>query len=97
MKQIEKEALLEGVKELIRTVILGMVIPVGAVLIVIKAGINVDLGTFLIPWNIAGAILASGFIGSLQTAIPSAVDKWLHKSDVKSPLDLRGLDTIIQK
>jgi hypothetical protein len=88
------EAVVEGIKEFIRTFILGMLIPIGAALGVIQAGINVELGTFLIQWNLALAVLASGAVGSLNTAIASAFDKWLHEKEIKTPLDLKSLDVL---
>lgn len=92
---IDKEALLESAKEFVRTMGLGMLIPVGAALGVVKQGIDVELGTFLIQWNVSGAILVAGFVGALQVAIPSAVDKWLHKKNVETPFDLKIMDKMI--
>lgn len=87
-------ATVEGIKEFFRTLILGMIIPIGSTIGIIKAGVNVDLGTFGIQWNLALAILVSGFLGSLQVALPKALDKWLHKNSVSTPLDLTRLDSL---
>lgn len=87
----------EGIKELTRTFILGMIPVLVGVLAIIKAGINVELGTFIIQWNVALAVLVAGVIGVIQTAIMSGIDKWLHENDVKTPLDLRGLDRLADK
>lgn len=85
---------IEGFKEFIRTMILGFVPVIGAILLFIKSGINVEVGSFNINWMIALAMLISGFIGIVQTAIMSGFDKWLHENDVKTPLDLRGMDSL---
>lgn len=88
------QPVIEGFKEFVRTMILGLVPVVGAILLFIKSGINVEVGSFNINWMIALAMLVSGFIGVMQTAIMSAFDKWLHKIDVRTPLDLRGMDSL---
>lgn len=85
---------IEALKELIRTFILGELLVLIGVLGVIYSGINQQLGTFVIEWNVALAVLVGGSITNLQTALAAAVDKFLHEHDVKTPLDLRGLDSL---
>lgn len=86
--------LVESFKEGLRTFIGGELWTIVAVLGVIIAGINKELGTFLIQWNVALAILVADTAINLRTAISSAADKWLHEKDVRTVLDLRGLDTL---
>lgn len=88
------EELVSSVQEGLRTFIIGEIFVVIAVLGIIKAGINVELGTFVIAWNVAGAVAASASIVNLQTAIGSALDKFLHKNDVSTPLDLKFMDSL---
>lgn len=98
MKKIKlSEPLLEAIKEFIRTFILGVIPIVGAVLLFIKAGIDTDNGTFNINWVGALAVLVAGVIGVVQTALMSAFDKWVHKNDIKTPLDLESLDSLKEK
>ncbi len=88
------EAKVEALKQFIRTFILGEVWTIAAVLTVIATGINKELGTFMIPWNVALAIFVAETIVNLKTAITSGADKWLHTKDVSTPLDLRSLDSL---
>lgn len=88
---MNKESL-ESLKEGLRTFLLGEIPVIIGVLAIIKSGINVELGTFIISWNVALASFIVGTIGVFQTALASAVDKWLHIKDIKTMFDLRGLD-----
>lgn len=92
-----KMAVLEGVKEFIRTFILGMVVPIGATLVIINNGINVVVGGFNINWLLAASILASGAVSALNTSFMSAIDKWAHKMEFKTPLDLTAMDKLVKK
>ena len=78
-----------ALQELIRTWIQGMVVPVGASLIIIARGIDTEVGGFNINWLLAVSVLASGAIYSLNTAIVSAVDKYFHKKGVETVLDIK--------
>lgn len=86
--------LVEAIKEFARTFILGEIMVLIAVLGIVKSGINVEIGTFVVQWNVALATFASSTIGVVMTALPSAVDKWLHEKDVKTPLDLKSFDAL---
>lgn len=86
--------LVEAVKEFLRTFMLGEIPVLSAILLFIKSGINVEVGTFNINWIVALAMLVSGTIGVFQTALMSAGDKWLHEKDVRTVLDLKGLDAL---
>lgn len=87
-------SVVEGIKEFIRTILLGEIPVLIAVLAIVKAGINIDIGLFLIQWNVALAAFVAGTIGVIQTSGMSALDKWLHLEDVKTPLDLKSLDSL---
>ena len=91
--KLSKE-LTEAVKELIRTFILGEIPVLIAILGVIKSGIDTEVGGFFVKWILVLAILTAGTLGVLQTALMSALDKWLHEKDVKTPLDLKSLDIL---
>lgn len=69
------EALTEGLKELLRVVIIA-VLPV-VILSLEKGEVDYRL------------IIITGVIAALR-----ALDKWLHEKDVKTPLDLKGLDVL---
>ena len=86
--------IVEAIKEFLRTFMLGEIPVLSAILLFIKSGINVEVGTFNINWIVAAAMLASGTIGVFQTALMSAADKWLHEKDVRTVLDLKGLDVL---
>jgi len=88
--------LTEAVKEFVRTFSIGEVLTIIGVLGIIAAGINKELGTFVIQWNVAGALLVADSIVNIKTALGRALDKWLHEKDVRSPFDLRGLDSLIK-
>lgn len=87
-------AFVEALKQFLRTLVLGFIPILGGVLLFIKSGIDTDLGTFNIKWLIVLAMLASGMIGVIQTALMSGFDKWLHEKDVKTPLDLKSMDSL---
>lgn len=91
---MKKEAFISAVQEFLRTIALGMIPVIGGILLFIKSGINVEVGTFNINWMICLAMLVYGFIGVFQTALMSAADKWLHKAGVETPLDLKVLDSL---
>lgn len=88
--------LVEALKEFLRTIILGEIPILGGILLFIKSGIDITVGTFNINWMIALAMFVSGTIGVVQTALMSAADKWLHVNDVKTVLDLEGLNRLKQ-
>ena len=83
-----------AIQEAIRTFILGMILVLVAVLGIIYSGINQELGTFLIEWNVALAVLTGGAITNLQTAIMSGLDKYLYKSGIDTPLNLKSMDKL---
>lgn len=87
--------LVEALKEFIRTFVGGEILTLGEVIGVISMGINKELGTFGIQWNVAMAWLAVGTLANLKVGLTSAIDKWLHESDIKTPMDLKSLDTLI--
>lgn len=89
-----KPEIISAIQEGMRTFVIGEIFVLIAVLGVVKSGINTELGTFIIAWNVAGAVLASGSIVNLQTALGSAIDKFLHKSGVQTPLDFKSLDNL---
>lgn len=88
------DQLVEALKEFIRTLILGMIPVASGVVLFIKSGIDVEVGTFNINWIIAWAMTVAGFLGVVQTSMMSALDKFLHESKVKTPLDLKPLDAL---
>lgn len=89
-----KPEIISALQEFLRTFVFGMVVPVGAFLLVIKSGINVEVGGFNINWLLGASVLASGAISALNTAIVSAVDKFIHKNGISTPLDFKALDDL---
>lgn len=87
---------LEGLKEFIRTVVLGEIPVLIGVLSIVKSGIDIEVGGFKVNGLLALAVFVSGTISVIQTALMSGLDKWLHKSDVKTVLDLTSMDTLKQ-
>lgn len=85
---------LEGLKEFIRTFALGEIPVLIGVLAIVKSGIDIQVGGFRINGILALAVFANGTITVVQTSLMSAADKWLHKSDVKTVLDLEGMDSL---
>lgn len=85
---------ISAIQEFLRTWVLG-IIPglIGAIGVVI-AGIDTEVGGVRINWILAGSILAVQTLSSLQTAIMSAVDKFIHKSGISTPLDFKSLDSL---
>jgi type IV secretory pathway VirB2 component (pilin) len=92
MKRLSPE-MLSAVQEFLRTLVLGEIFTFLAVITIIAAGINRELGTFVIEWNVALAVFVADTLVNLKTSIASAVDKYMHKSGVKTVLDFKGLDT----
>lgn len=86
--------LVSALQEFLRTFLLGLFIPLGATLLVVKNGINIEVGGFDINWLLALSIFVSGVISSLQVAVMSAADKYLHKKGVETPLDFKSLDSL---
>lgn len=83
---------ISALQEFLRTFIQGMVVPFGAAVTIIAKGINTDVGGFNVNWLLVSSILAVGALYALQTGIVSAIDKWLHKKGVETPLDFKSLD-----
>ena len=69
-------------------VILGLVSVIGIIL----AGINKELGTFAIEWNVALATFTVEVLVTVKLALASGVDKWFHKKGVETPLNFKVLD-----
>lgn len=88
------KAVVEALKEFIRTLVLGMIPVLVGALAIVKLGIDVEVGGFSIRWILVLAVLASGFVSVVQTALMSAGDKWLHSNDIKTILDLKSMDSL---
>ena len=73
-----RNAIIEGLKQLIRVALIGIIPVVVA---------QLQAGTW--DWNY---ILLTG-----EIAILTGLDKWLHKSEVETPLDLRVMDVLKEK
>lgn len=86
--------LIESIKEAIRTFSIGEILTVIGVLGIIASGINKELGTFIIQWNVALAFFAFETIVNVKTALGRALDKYIHESGTKTLFDLKGLDTL---
>lgn len=89
-----KDSVVEALKELVRTFILGMIPVFITVLGVINTGIDVKVGGFSIQWILVLSVMTSGVISVIQTALMSAADKWLHENKVRTPLELKGMDSL---
>lgn len=89
-----KPELVSAIQEFLRTLVLGMMTPIAASLLVLKSGINVEVGGFEINWLLAASVLVSGLISAFQTSLLSAVDKYIHKIGVTSIFDFKSLDTL---
>ena len=87
-------ALTEAIKEFIRTLLLGEIPAVIATLGAMKSGIDAELGTFVVEWTLVGAVFVSYTIVNVQTALVRALDKYIHKNGIKTPLDLTSLDSL---
>jgi len=88
------EAMTEALKEFIRNFIIGEIVTLTEVLGIIYLGINQDLGTFMIKWNVAGAVFAGQSIYLIKMCLLTALDKFGHEKKIKTPLDLRPLDAL---
>lgn len=75
MKKLDQHALIEGLKELMRT---GFIAVIPLVIDGLTAGV--------VNWRVIGI---AGAIAVLR-----AFDKWLHEKDVRSPLELTGMDVL---
>lgn len=84
----------EAIKELLRTWALAIIAALVVAIGMVVQGISTSTGEFAINWPVVVAIVATGALTGLQTAIASAVDKFLHKSGVETPLDLESLDSL---
>ena len=81
-----------AIQEFLRTLVIGELFTLMAVLTIMASGINKELGTFVIEWNIALAVFVGDTLVNLKVALGSAIDKFLHKSGVETPLDMKALD-----
>lgn len=88
MKKIDKKALLEAVKELLRTAVLGLIsyLLTGQVL---QSILTSMFGTKLGPVEIAT-------VTGLVTSALKGLDKWLHEKEIETPLDLKGMDKMVK-
>lgn len=87
-----KPEVISAFQQFLRIFILGEIAVFLTVLGVIAGGINTELGTFMIEWNVAGAVAVVETIAAFKIATASAIDKFIHKSGVSTPLDFKGLD-----
>lgn len=71
----KKDAFVEGIKQVVRVAIIGIV-PV------VIAQLQANTWDWRTIW-VAGAI-----------ALLMGVDKWAHKNEIETPLDLKGLDAL---
>jgi len=81
-----------AVQEFLRTLVIGELFTLMAVITIVVSGINRELGTFGIEWNIALAVFIADTLVNLKVALGSSIDKFLHKSGVETPLDMKVLD-----
>jgi len=89
-----KPEVISALQEGLRTFLISEIVTIVVVLGIIAAGINRELGTFLIEWNIALAVLVADSIINLRTGIARGVEKFLYKSGIDSPLNLTSLDNL---
>jgi hypothetical protein len=90
---MQKEAI-SALQEGLRTFIIAEILTLVVVLGIVVAGINKELGTFLIEWNVALAVLVADTIINLRTAIARGVEKYIYKSGIDSPLNLKALEKL---
>jgi hypothetical protein len=88
MKQFDKQALLEGVKEFIRTGVLA------SISYLLTEGVLQGILLWLFGTNLDTVQILG--LTSFLTTLFRSVDKWLHEKDVKSPLDLEVVDTLVK-
>lgn len=87
-----KPEIVSALQEGLRTFLIAEILTVVVVLGIIVAGINKELGTFVIEWNVALAVLVADSIINLRTGIARGIEKYLYKSGIDSPLNLKALD-----
>lgn len=90
---MQKEAI-SALQEGLRTFIIAEILTIVVVLGIIVSGINKELGTFIIEWNVALAVLVADSIVNLRTAIARGIEKYIYKSGVDSPLNLKTLERL---
>lgn len=83
-----------AIQQFVRVVALGGVATLITVLGIISAGIDTELGTFIIRWNVVSAVAAVEMIAVVKVALASAVDKFLHESGIETPFDIKILDSL---
>lgn len=93
MKKLSPE-FVSAVQEFLRTIAAGEILTLVTVLGIITAGINKELGTFMIEWNVAGAVFVAETIVVVKTALVKSVDKYIHKNGISTVLDIRALDSL---
>lgn len=87
-----KPEVVSALQEGLRTFIIAEILTIIVVLGIIVSGINRELGTFLIEWNIALAVLVADTVVNLRTSIARGLEKFIYKSGVETPLNLKSLD-----
>jgi len=83
-----------ALQEFLRTIAMGEIIILSEVLGIIYLGINQELGTFVINWNVALAVFVGQNVFNLKMALLSASDKWFHKKGMSTFLDMKSLDSL---
>lgn len=81
-----------ALQEFLRTLSMGIILGLVSVIGIVLAGINKELGTFAIEWNVALATFVVEVLVTAKLALASGVDKWFHKKGVETPLNFKGLD-----
>lgn len=89
-----KPEIVSALQEGLRTFLIAEILTIVVVLGIIVAGINKELGTFVIEWNVALAVLVADTIINLRTGIARGIEKYLYKSGIDSPLNLKALDNL---
>lgn len=91
---IMHKELVSAIQEFLRTLIIGEIFVLMEILGIIYLGINQELGTFIIQWNVALAVFVAQTVLLVKVSLGSALDEYLHKQGIQTPLDLQSLDAL---
>lgn len=88
------DELVSALQTFLRSVVIGLLMTTIVILGVAMSGINKDTGEISINWAVIKAIFFVEMIVVVRNAIPAAIDRYLHKSGIETPLNMKGLDQL---
>lgn len=88
------DELVSALQTFLRSIVIGLLMTTITILGIAMSGVDKDTGAISINWAVIRAVFFVEMAVVVRNAIPSAIDRYLHKSGIKTPLDMEGLDQL---